>query len=297
MGSKRSGRYIIKTSSEDKILFPKSGITKGELIDYYEEIAPIMLPYIKNRPLTMHRFPDGIGHEGFYQKDASDYFPDWIKRAPIEKKEGGITEYVVCQNAATLVYLANQGCITPHVWLSKVDKLDVPDRMIFDLDPTEDDFSAVKKGAQLLKELLDSLGLPSVVMTTGSRGLHVLVPLKRTTPFDVVREYALTIAQHLVVLHPEQFTVQLRKEKRESKLFIDYLRNASTATSVAPYAVRAKEGAPVATPLFWHELGRISTAQAYTIKNIFRRLGKQDDPWNGVMKSAVSLKKHPLALS
>jgi bifunctional non-homologous end joining protein LigD len=291
MGVIKCGRHTIKTSHEDKKLFLPSAITKGQLIDYYYKIAPFMIPYMKNHPVTMVRYPEGIKEEGFYHKDAPEYFPSWIKRVAIKKKEGGSVNYVVCNDQATLVYLANQNCITPHLWLSRIDKLDFPDRMIFDLDPSPGvSFSLVRWTALQLKKLLEALDLTSFVMTTGSHGLHVWVPLNRRADFDTVRDFAQGVAQILVDAYPTKLTLEIRKDKRGKRIFIDYLRNAFSATAVAPYGVRPKPGAPVATPLAWKEVEDPKlTAQKYTITNIFKRLKAKKDPWKTMNKSACSL--------
>jgi len=283
---------VVQLSNQDKILFPDAKITKGDVIAYYTKIAPTMLPYMKDRAVTMHRFPDGITKEGFYQKDKSDYFPNWIKHVLIPK-EGGKSDYVVCNDTATLVYLANQACITPHLWLSRLDKLDYPDRMIFDLDPgSKTDFAAVKKAGLLLHKILEDLGLTSFVMTTGSRGLHIVVPLDRKTPFDDVRDCARKIAEQLVAKDPEHYTLEARLAKRCGRLYIDVSRNAFAQTTVAPYSIRARSGAPVATPLEWGELKKKSLqAQSFTIKNVFARLKKVGDPWKKINRSMQSLKK------
>jgi bifunctional non-homologous end joining protein LigD len=177
----RLNGHPITAEHLDKIYFPADKITKGELLEYYKKIAPRLIPYTKNRPLTMDRYPEGIAGESFYQKNASSYFPAWIKLKKIAKKEGGFNNYVVCQNAATLVYIANQGCITPHMWLSKITKLNYPDVLVFDLDPYGEkvtNFKPIRDAALMLKEILEKCGLTVFVMTTGSRGLHVRVPLK-----------------------------------------------------------------------------------------------------------------------
>lgn len=286
------GRYTVELTHEDKLLFPKPrAITKQAFIEYYERIAPVMLPYMHNRPLTMHRFVQGITHEGFYQKDAGSYFPAWVKTKAISKEAGGMTRYVVCNNAATLVYLANQLCITPHLWLSRIDKLNYPDRMIFDLDPSGKDFGVVRTLAKQLRQVLEDAGLKPFVMTTGSRGLHVVTPLKRVHTFDQVRAWAYTVAQHVVNENPQCCTLEVRKDKRRGKVFIDVLRNSYGATAVAPYAVRAHPGAPVATPLDWDELPLVRSAQKYTIKTIFKRLSTQTDPWQGMDNYAAIVKK------
>ena len=288
---KQLNGHTISLSSLDKIYFPKEGYTKGDLIDYYERVAEFMLPHIENRMITMIRFPNGIDDTRFFQKDTPDYFPDWIETKCIEKKDGGETHYVICNKQATLVYLANQACITPHIWLSKKDKPSKPDRLIFDLDPEQDDFAKVKTAAKKTRELLDErLGLPTFLMTTGSRGLHIVVPLKRTRGFDEVRSFAQKAAELLEKENPDLLTTAARKNKRENKIFVDVGRNAFAQTGVAPYAVRPINGAPVATPLQWKELEEKSISpQSYNIKNLFKKLDKTGDPWKDIDQAAVVL--------
>lgn len=285
------GKYLIELSSQDKILFPKSKITKGTIITYYSDIASTMIPYMKGRLISMQRFPDGIMYEGFYQKDASDYFPQWIDRVNVKKKDDGSVAYVVVNSAATLVYLANQACITPHIWLSRSDKLNTPDRMIFDLDPSgKADFTDVQWAADILYTFLrDDLGLPVFVMTTGSRGAHVVVPLKRLQDFEYVRAFAYDVATVLIARYPKRLTVEMQKKNRKNKIFIDWLRNAYGATGVAPYALRALEGAPVAMPLEWEEFSKIKSAQAYTIENVVAHVRRYGDAWKNIHKYATGL--------
>jgi len=285
------GSRTIEVANLDKVMFPDEGITQGDLMDYYRRVSETMLPYLKGRPLTMQRFPDGIGEEGFYQKEAPDYFPDWIRRVSIEVKEEGQEQpQVICDDVATLVYLVDQGCITPHVWLSRADKLTHPDKLIFDLDPPDDDFELVRSAAQSLREMLESVGLLPFVMTTGSRGLHVVVPLDRSTDFDTVRSFAKDLAGILAEREADRLTTEVRKNKRGNRLLLDYLRNSYGQNTVAPYAVRAKPGAPVATPLDWDELSDSNLhSQTYTMQNIFQRLGQKEDPWKGMMRHARSL--------
>lgn len=279
----------IGISNPDKLLFPKSRISKYQLADYYRRIGPFALPFYQDRALTMQRFPDGLDAEGFFQKTMPDYFPDWIDHADMPK-EGGTITHVVVNKVATLVYLADQACITPHVALSRIDKPDYPDRMVFDLDPSSDDFDDVRLAALALKDLLFDRGWPAFVKTTGSRGLHVEVPLDRSADFDTVRHCAKTIAGQLVEGHDTRFTLAQRKEERGKKVFIDYLRNGYGQTTVAPYGVRAIEGAPVATPLTWDEVEDAALhPQRYTIKNIFRRLGQKSDPWADFFENCVTV--------
>lgn len=290
MGKIKVGRYVVETSHEDIILFPQSELTKKALIDYYVQIAPVMLPYLKNRPISMQRFPNGIDEENFYQKDAPDYFPTWITRATIAKQEGGHVNYVVCNNEATIAYLANQACIVIHIWLSKIDRIDYPDRMIFDLDPSGNNFKDVQNAALMFHDFLSELDLESFAMTTGSKGLHVVVPIKRQHPFDWVRSCAQSIGSLFVKRYPKMFTMEIRKEKRGPRIFIDTLRNAFGQTGVAPYSVRATPYASVATPLDWHEVSDTKLkSNLYTIQNIFNRLESVGDPWQSIDSKACSL--------
>lgn len=198
-------RHTIELTHQNKILFPKMGFTKKDLACYYGYISLYMLPYLHNRPLTLHRFIEGVEHEGFYQKDVADYFPSWIKRVAY-KKSGGVTiHYALANNAASLIYLTNQGTIEYHPWLARIDKIDKPDRMIFDLDPSgKATFALVVWTAQLIREFLEELHLPSYLMLTGSRGVHVLVPLKRIHTFDQTRSFAKSVAQHLATKYPNK---------------------------------------------------------------------------------------------
>lgn len=283
-----SGRSI-ELSNLDKILFPDSGISKGDLIEYYRRIADVALPHYRDRPLSMQCFPDGITEPGYFQKSVTAHFPDWVDRVTLAKENGTVT-YAIANDAATLAYLANYACITPHLSLARRDKPDHPDRLMFDLDPSDDDFHKVQTAAAQVKACLDELDLPSFFQTTGSRGLHVVVPLDRSADFDTVRDFARTVAESLAARHSETLTVEQRKDKRGDRVFLDYLRNAYGQTAVAAYAVRAIAGAPVATPLRWDEVGAGDLhPQNYTIKNIFRRLAQTDDPWSDLGRHACSV--------
>jgi bifunctional non-homologous end joining protein LigD len=273
------GGHTLELSNLDKVFFPDANITKGDLVDYYERVAEHALPYAKDRPLSMERYPDGIEAEGFFQKRVPDYFPDWIETIRVKKKDGS-NEQVMANNAATLAYLANQGMITPHVGLSRKDRIQRPDRVIFDLDPSDDDFSKVQAAAEAVHELCEELGLKTFVMTSGSRGLHVYIPTDRGLDFDAARETAKALAAVLVERFPNTLTTEQRKNKRGDRVFLDILRNAYGQTTVLPYAVRARPGAPIATPLDWDEaLASKMTPTKYTVKNIFQRLAQKSDPW------------------
>lgn len=285
------GPYRVETSREDKILFGDEGFSKGDLIAYYRDIAKVMLPFLKDRPLMLQRFPDGIEKEGFYQKEIPDYFPDWLRREKV-KKAGGFVNHALCNNAASLVYLADQACLTFHAWLSRRDRLDYPDLMIFDLDPGNSDFAPVRQASFLLRDLLAELGLDAFVMTTGSSGLHVRVPLLRKIDFDGVRATAREIAARVVACRPDTYTMEQRVEKRRGRLFIDTNRNAYAQTAVAPYSVRPYPSAPVATPLHWEELKDESLdSRTFTITDIPDRLAHGNDPWKNTSANLKSLKQ------
>lgn len=288
MGKLQVGKTSIETSSLDKVLFPEDGITKGELIDYYRRIADTMVPHMKDRPLTMRRYPSGINENGFYQQEAPDYFPDWVDRVEVEKQDGKIV-HAVCNTAAALVYLANQNTITPHVWLSRVDKPREPDQIVFDLDPTGNDFDRVRDAARAVKAVFEEHGLTAFLMTTGSSGVHVRSPIRRGHSFDDVRAYARRLADDLADQYPDELTTEQRKNKRQGRIYLDVMRIAYAQTAVTPYAVRARAGAPIATPLDWSELGR-ATATSYNMRNIFRRMGQKKDPWKDMYSHAASIR-------
>jgi len=284
----RFGPYSVELTNADKVLFPDDGLTKRDLVEHYRRVAGRMVPLVADRPLTMHRFPEGIGTDGFFQKRVSEHFPDWIRRARVEIEDGAI-DMVVADNAATLAYLAQQACIEPHVGLARLDRPDHPDHMIFDLDPAEDDFAQVRFAACAMRDLLAGHDLPVYLKTTGSKGVHLLVPLDRSAGFDDVRATARRIADRVARDHSDRLTTEQRKDKRRGRLFVDWLRNAYGQTAVAPYAVRARPGAPVACPVTWDELGDID-ARSVTMTNIADRLDRAD-PWAGMGRRAVSLQR------
>jgi len=279
----------VEISNPDKVMFGDVGVTKADLARYYERVAERMLPHLRGRPISMQRFPNGIEGEGFFHKDVPDYFPDWIARATVPKRGGEVT-HVLANDRATLVYLAGQNVVTPHVWLSRADRPHHPDRLIFDLDPSRDRFAEVRAAARMLGEVLRDLGLAPFAMTTGSRGLHVSVPLRRREPFDAVRDFARTLADVLVARNPRRLTMAQRKADRGERIFVDVMRNGYAQHAVAPYAVRAKPAAPVATPLRWEELDdRRLGPQRWTVETIGARLDSDGDPWKGIARHARAL--------
>lgn len=281
----RVGKRRIAVSRRDKVLFPEDGITKGDLVEYYAAVAPKMVPYTRDRPLTLERYPDGLGRERIFQKNASKYFPDWIPRAEVPKKDGAVT-HVLANDAATLAYLANQAVITHHVWLSTVKQLHLPDQLIFDLDPSGEDFNEVRATALGLQELLGDLGLVPFVKTTGSRGLHVVVPLRPTDGYEEVYGFAHAVAERMIAEQPDVLTLEFMKAKRKGRLFLDINRNAYAQTAVAPFSVRPLRGAPVAVTLDWSEVGnRRLRPNGFSMTDALRR----DDAWEGFRRSARSL--------
>lgn len=272
--------HEVEFSSLDKIYFPESGLTKGQILDYYRRVAPLMLPYLKERPVTLHRFPEGIGGEGFYQKQVPDYFPSWIPTVTVEKRtDGKSQDLVLVNNTETLLYLVNQGCLVFHPWLSRVDRLEEPDRAVIDLDPSGCEPDKIREAAQkVYGRLAPHHSL--YVTTTGSTGYHLVLPLRRGSTFEEVREQLRVIAEALVSEFPDELTTQHRKSEREGRVYLDIARNAYAQTSVAIYSVRARQGAPIATPIEKDELKRTDlTPTTYRLENIFRRLGQKEDPW------------------
>ena len=285
------GRRDVPISRRDKVLFPDAEITKAELADYYRRAARVMLPHVRERPLHLRRFADGVDGQIVDQKRVPRHFPDWVGRARVARKGGGSLTQALAQDAATLVYLAGQA-IEPHVWLSRRDRLDNPDLLVFDLDPPQGEFAAARDGAKLLRELLDELGLVPFVKTTGGRGLHVTCPLERRAGFDDVRAFAREIAELLSRRHPDWITTEQRKQARRGRLFVDTLRNAYAQTVIAPYAVRARPGAPVATPIGWDELGRRGfNPQRLGLRRVGDRLDPKRDPWASIRRSRRSLRQ------
>lgn len=279
----------IPITHPDKMMFSEAKITKHEMVEYYRRIADYILPWIKQRPLTLKRFPHGIADGGFYNKHAPDYFPDFIERLTVSmEKDGSNMQMVAVKASRDLVYLAEQNTIELHMALSTIDSIKQPDQIIFDLDPSDHEFEKVRTTAFCLKKNSRSKKIASFVKTTGSRGLHV--PLQLDNDFHEVKACARQVAELLHDTCPELTTLEHRKEKRKNKVFIDYLRNEYAMTAIAPYALRAHQNAPVATPLEWDELQNPSlTPHSYHLKNIFHRLGQKPDPWAGFYQKKIPL--------
>jgi bifunctional non-homologous end joining protein LigD len=281
----------VKIPNAAKVLFPDDGITKADLARYYADVAGPMLPWLRDRPVTMMRYPDGLGGPRIVQKNVPAYFPDWIRRVDVPK-EGGTVEQAVCDKPADLVYLASQACIEVHAFTSRADQLDAPDQMVFDFDPPDDKhFTEVRNAALWARELLDDeLGLTSYVRTTGGRGLHVHVPLDRRAGFDPVRDFTHRAAALLASRHPDAITTEQRKDKRGERVYADVMRNAYAQLVVASYSVRARPGARVATPLSWSEVADAGLEPGqFTVATVRARLGSTDDPWRDFARTRYGL--------
>jgi len=289
--SVRAGRRTVDVSSPDKLLFPSARVTKLELCRYYAEVAPAMVPLVRDRPISMHSFPGGIEQPGYYIKEAPKHFPDWVPRARMRKRGGTVT-HALANDAAALVYLANQNCITPHIWLSKVDEPDKPDRVIWDLDPPgEGGFADVRAAARDLGELLRERGFATYAMVTGSKGVHVVIPIRRRHEYPAVYRWAKAVGEELAAASPRKLTLEFLKENRERRIYVDVRRNAYAQHAVAPYAVRPRERAPVAMPVHWDELSdRNLKPQRWTVESAPKRLAQDGDAWRGMTRHAKALK-------
>ncbi|MDA0564556.1 non-homologous end-joining DNA ligase [Streptomonospora sp. S1-112] len=282
-----SGRAV-RLSRPDKSLFGVGGVTKRELAEHYQAVAEPMLRHLRGRPLALQRFPDGIEDPegGFYVKNRPSYAPDWVRSVTVPSSRDADKEMITCDDAATLVWLADQAAITLHPWLSRRGALTTPDRLILDLDPAADDFPAVRRTAYDVREVLEDLGLVGYVMTTGSRGLHVVAPIRPEIDAGQARDLAHVIAELVARRRPAELTTLVRKQRRGDRLFIDYLRNGHAQLAVAPYSVRPLPDAPVATPLAWEELDAVESARTWTVRTFGERAGL--DPWHDLPRRARS---------
>jgi bifunctional non-homologous end joining protein LigD len=276
----------------EKILFPGEGITKGELASYYEAIAPVMLPHLRGRPITMERYHRGIGAPGFFQKDVVKGFPDWLERVEVPK-HGGTVHHPIANDTRSLLWLANQNSITIHVWPSRTPNLYNPDICIFDLDPSkEDDFEALRAAALRVRELLDELGLPSWIKTSGSKGFHIAVPLNGKHDFGEVARFTHRVGSVLVSRDPDNLTQEFHKVDRGGRILVDTGRNGYSATYAATYTVRAKPGAPVSAPCTWEEIEKGEVGpKTFTLRTMAQRIAVKGDLWSDLLKKKLSLKR------
>jgi bifunctional non-homologous end joining protein LigD len=285
----RAGRRRIAISHPDKVMFPSAGVTKGALAEHYAEVAPLMVPLVRDHPVAMQAFPRGVAGPGYFMKDVPDHFPDWIRRVTVAKRGGSLT-HLLPNDAATLVYMANQNVVTPHVWTARADRPREPDRIVFDFDPPGTRFGDVRAAARALGDIVRDLGLDPFAMTSGSRGIHVVTPIRRGRDYEEVYAFARRVTGLLAEQSPRKLTTEFYKEKREGRIFLDIRRNAYAQHAVAPYAVRPRENAPVATPLRWEELDdRRLRPDRWTVRTIAKRLDEAGDPWDGFRGAARPL--------
>ncbi len=268
---------MVEISHPEKLLYPKDGITKGEVAAYYEQAAALMLPHLASRPLTLERYPAGIDKPGFMQKHAGKGFPPFIERVELPKQDGTV-QYPSIKDDEGLLYLVNQNTITFHIPCIRTFDLEHPDRLVFDLDPTEGDVEGARFGAEAVANLLNEMGVGSHVMTSGSKGYHVVVDLRPTIDFDSLARFAQASAVLLSHLHPDRLTVEFLKKERKSRVFVDWLRNGFGATGVSPYSLRPRPGAPIAMPITWDELPHTQPNQ-FQLREVADRLGT--DLWRG----------------
>ena len=267
----------------EKVLFPDDGITKGDLAAYYEAVAPLMVPHISGRPVTMERYPSGIGNDGFFHKDVSKGFPDWLQRVEVPKK-GGVVHHAIVTDTASLLWVVNQNTITPHVWTSRIPQLYQPDLCVFDLDPADDrEPEALRDAALALRDLLLERGHQSWVKTSGSKGFHIVVPWDVDAGRGSAARFANRIGRELVARHPTQLTQEFSKVDRKGRIYVDTGRNGYSATFAAAYAVRPKPGAPVSAPCSWREVesGAVGP-RTFALRNMSNRMRDVGDLWKAL---------------
>ncbi len=286
----RVGRRSIRISNPDKALFGNPAVTKLELARHYEAVAPAMLPHVRGRPLALQAFPRGIDAHGYFLKAIPDHFPDWIARVEVPKRGGTLTQ-VLADDAATLVYLAGQNVITPHVWLSRADRPRQPDRLIVDFDPSPGaSFADVRAAAREAGRRLRDAGLATFAMVTGSRGVHVVSPLRRGPDFGTVHRFARRLAEEMVADDPERLTLEWHKDERGARIYVDVNRINYAQHAVAPYGVRPRPRAPVAMPIRWDELDdRALAPDGWTVATAADRVAAEGDAWAGIARRARKL--------
>src|SRR5256885_14666027 len=281
------GKRKVELSNLTKVLFPGDHIVKAQLIEYYLKIAPTILSHVKGRPLSLVRYPDGIGGESFFQKNRPNGAPDWIEHVTLGEEK---RDYVIATEDASLVWLANLACIELHQMLSRAPHLDKPDYVVFDLDPPEDfKFAQVAELALEFKEHLEGFGYHPFVKTTGRKGLHVVTPIEPKWEFDKAFEAAKVVAQPFVESHASAMTLQIKKDQRQGKVLLDIYRNRQSQTIVSAYSVRGLPGAPVSTPLQWEELNSLESPKAFDLRNVPQRVIQNGDPWEAIAAYATPI--------
>lgn len=281
------GDIEIKCSSTDRVVFPDAGVTKGDVIEYYQNIGEVMLRETGRRPVTLERFNKGITGDGYFQKHIPKYFPGWIERVTVQATKK--VTHAVCTKVADLVYMANQNSLTFHIPTCRSDRLDAPDRIIFDLDPPPDRFDLVVEAAHQIRALWDELGLTAFCKTTGSKGLHVVAPLDGSAGYSEVNRFASACAELLAARHPDTLTTEFYKKDRGERLYLDTARNHTASTAAAPYSLRARPGAPVSAPVAWDEVGGDLAPDGITLGSIRSRIDEIGDLWADLDERATPL--------
>ncbi|WP_294326412.1 DNA ligase D [uncultured Chryseobacterium sp.] len=287
-------RHIVKLTNQDKIYFPNDGITKGDVIDYYQSVAEYILPHLKNRPLSLNRFPNGIEEQSFYQKDAGDHIPDWVKTTQVYSESNDkYIDYVYCNDKATLAYLNNLGCIDLNPWNSSLPDLEHPDYLVLDLDPSKKNtFDEVIETALQVNEVLQSIKIKGYCKTSGSTGIHIYIPMAGKYDFDQVKDFAHILMKQVHEKLPEITTLERSLQKRDSsKIYLDYLQNRTGQTLASVYSLRPKQGASVSMPLEWDELKPGLLPTDYTIKNALERIKDKGDLFKPVLGRGIDMIK------
>lgn len=287
------GKQTLKLTNQNKIYFPDDNITKSDIVDYYFEIAPIILPYLKDRPQSLNRFPNGIKAPSFFQKDLNrDVIPEWVHTEKVHSDSNKeYLNYLICNDKETLVYMANLGCIEINPWNSKLKDLDKPDWLVIDLDPEDIPFTEVIKTALETKNVFDEMDINSYCKTSGGRGMHIFVPLAAKYEYDVVRNFANLIAKKVNERLPEITSLIRQPAKRKKKVYLDYLQNSRGQTLASPYSIRPRKFGTVSTPLDWKEVNSKLHPTNFTVKNTLKRLDKKGDLWKPVIGKGTDLKK------
>ncbi len=287
------GSKTVQLTNLDKVYWPQDNYIKGQMIAYYEEMADHILPYLKDKPISLHRFPNGIDAESFFQKDVDpDKIPDWVKTVPIHAESTGKEiDYIICNDKATLLYIANLGSIEINPWLATYKKPENPDFAVLDLDPNGADFEEVIRVALLAKEFLDKMGAPSFVKTSGSTGLHIYLNVAKKYDYDIVRDFVQLLAETLHERCRETTSVVRDPKKRKGMIYLDFLQNRRGQTMAAPYSLRPKPGATVSAPLNWDEVRPGLDTKSFTIKSMLKRVKEVKNPWAEIWSKPVDIKK------
>jgi bifunctional non-homologous end joining protein LigD len=281
----------IELTHADKVFFPKTGYTKGDLFEYYQTVSKLMLPYLKDRPHSLLRMPNGIGGPAFFQKDVESH-PGWIKTAAIfsESNDKDI-HYYVCDSVDSLLYMVQLGCVEINPWNSRLKKLEKPDWLVIDLDPEKIEFKYVVETAQVVHQVCDELDIPTYPKTSGKTGIHIYIPLAAKYNYDQGKQFAEILANIINDRTPEHTSIVRLPSKRQGKVYVDFLQNRKGQTLAAPYSVRPTEEASVSAPLHWDEVNNKLKPSNFTIKNIEKRIDKVGDLWKPVLGKGIDIKK------